>query len=218
MNIKITEQHRNWLVKNSESIDRHLFGSQLIGNNHGGSDVDLMVIYNLPNDYYRYMNIYPNMHLLQYDEPGHNEIWATHNQFFRGLFYGEGIIQIDIVLFNENFIYKNDIKDPVKLLRTKNTLKCLLGVAKRDLINKKTFFANKGYYMAKCIFENKYPDLDVIVKNEYNVTNEDISGLRKEVMKAHEKNEIQNFFIPDNVSKYERVIIESNNIKEFRYI
>lgn len=210
MNIKITKEERRRLVANE--TNRYLFGSHLFLMNTKHSDVDIAVIYDdpFPKTYL------PNIHQFQYDGKDFQEVWFNHDQFFKGLFNGDGIIQIDIVLFDKQF-QKDYPEDWLKVLRTKKVLKSLLGYAKRDLNSGRLFFAEKSFYLAHNIMYGHTPSTKEIRSLVMKVTQDDIKQLRSVVMDEYDKGTIQDYYIPECTDTLHRKQLESNNTREFRY-
>lgn len=222
MNIKITSEEFNLLKNNI--IKTYIVGSKLYGTDNINSDEDCLVIYEPIGDSDIY---YPNQHQLQYDDLKNNcqYIFTTKRQFFKNLFSGDSTINLDVILFYDD--YNNDQK--LNICRTYNIIKALLGFVKRDIKFVKTgksklFHVQRGLYCAEKLLNNELPKLDEIKKLNLNVDLKEVSDkcklVREKMNKLFESNQLtlypKNPIIDVN-STVEKKLIESNNIKEFRY-
>ena len=230
MNIKISKEQADFIL-NQNNYKTYLIGSRLYGTNKIDSDYDFLIIYkNFHNEIDMF---YPNYHQLQYDEIGDNKqlqlMFTSENQFYRNLFSGDATINADIVMFT-NFNNYND-SEKLNILRTFNIIKAYIGFAKRDIkyINKgknKIFHIERGLYCAEKLINNELPNLEDI-KFIYNNPNLDIKrlkqceeDLRYRCNNLFENNELTLFPklpIIDPKNDIEKLLIESNNIKEFKY-
>lgn len=228
MNIKITKQQADFIL-NQYNYKLYLIGSRLYGTNKSDSDYDHLIIYkNFHNEIDMY---YPNYHQLQYDNLEKNQqlMFTSENQFYRNLFSGDATINADIIMFTDFNDY-NDV-EKLNILRTYNIIKAYIGFAKRDIkyVNKgknKLFHIQRGLYCAKKLMNGELPNLDDI-KYIYNNPNNDIKSLkereeflRNKCNKLFENNELTLFPklpIIEPKNDIEKLLIESNNIKEFKY-
>lgn len=218
MNIKINKQQAEYLFSREQS--RHLIGSRLYGTNREDSDWDYLVIY---NSEFKSDSYLPNYHQFQYTEGDKDYIFTSEERFRMNLFSGDSTINADVILSRTNL---ND-SDKLNLLRTYNIIKAFIGFARRDTKHNKHRPSNlihihRGLTVAESLLENKLPTLDF--KNakleaiEYYTAWE--QSLRTRCNKLYEQNEILNypkqlFLEPHN--DLELLLIQSNNIKEFKY-
>lgn len=227
MNIKITKEQFDKLL--TFEIRRFLFGSQLHGIATIDSDFDYVVVVN--DKIYSFFDtkaVYlPNIHSYQFDCEGENTqyVLMTETQFYRGLFSGDGNMLADIVLLSGEF------ENPMFLCRTYKIIKAYLGVAKRDLklhgnVPKKRFHALRSLYMAEKVIDGVLPSVKDIklLYNSYGEYPPSKESLMKEqdLLRDTLNNMLNNSEI-DLYPKFEesnkliQIMVDSNNIKEFKY-
>ena len=220
MNIKIDKKEFNQLTK----IKSYIVGSRLYKTNRADSDNDYLVIYEAIGDSDIY---YPNYHQLQYDciESNSQFICVTERQFYKNLFSGDSTINADVIMFYED--YKDSEK--LNICRTYNIIKAFIGFAKRDIKflsqNKSSLFhINRGLYCAEKLLKNELPLLEDIqnlnISTDRFILTEHVDTLRKEMNKLYDSNLLTLY--PKEImctvkTDLEKKIVESNNIKEFKY-
>jgi len=220
MNIKINKTEFNELTK----IKSYIVGSKLYKTDNPDSDTDYLVIYEPIGDSDIY---YPNYHQLQYDciDSNSQYICITKRQFYKNLFSGDSTINADVVMFY------NEYTDSEKLniCRTYNIIKAFIGFVKRDIRflsqNRSSLFhVNRGLYCAEKLLKNELPLLEDIknldICSDIHKLIEKNDSLRKEMNKLYESNVLTLYpkeIICSVKSELEKKIVESNNIKEFRY-
>ncbi len=223
MNIKINREESEYLF--NLELNRYLFGSRLYKTNKEDSDSDILIIY---KSFHKESDIYyPNYHQFQYDDIENNiqYIFSSEEVFYKNLLSGDSTINSDIVLFNDNF---KNIEDKLNLCRTYKIIKAYLGFSKRDIkmFNKgknKLFHIQRGLYTAEKLINNEIPIIDDF-KN-FNINDlEELSNKEKQLREI-----INDMFDKDLLTLYpknslisgknslEIKLIESNNIKEFKY-
>ena len=222
MNIKITKEEN--LVLNHLTIKSYIVGSKLYRTDNFDSDTDYLIIYNSIGDSDIY---YPNSHQLQYDDIDNNSqyIYTTERQFYSNLFSGDSTINVDVILFYDDYTES----EKLNICRTYNIIKAFLGFVKRDIKflgkNKsKLFHVHRGLYCAEKLLNNELPILSDLTKlNMSSDTKELLSKcneLRERMNKLFESDELTLY--PKNPicsvkSSIEKKLIESNNTREFRY-
>lgn len=229
MNIKITKAEFDYC--NSFDSDKYLIGSRLYGTNREDSDYDyLYVMYESP---FKSSDYYPNFHQLQYDDLENNtqHIFTTISRFYANLFSGDSSINADIVMFSACPPIKCDvIDDSVRLnyCRTYNIIKSYLGFAKRDILRKnegknKHFHVARGLYCADELINNRLPLLSGLSSYSH-LSFEELmvlhNDLRKQLNSLYDANDITTYpkeFIVTPRNSVEQKLMESNNIKQFKY-
>jgi len=203
----------------------YLFGSRLHGVHTEESDTDVVRIigdgfYSRFNSVARY---YPNIHSFQYTEGKDNQyIWMTERQFWYNLFHGDGNMLADIVLLSEEF------DNSLFLCRTYKIIKGYLGLVKRDLklhpkFEKKRFHAARSLYMAGYLINNLHPSVKDIVtlKNNVMPSNEEMleleKTLRSRLNSMLDSGAINMYPMFDEQDLLAKMMMESNNIREFKY-
>lgn len=130
MNIHIDSRHLEFLTQ--QSIFTCPIGSQLYGTSTAQSDTDLLHIY--VESLNELNNPFSNHHQFQIKQDGVDHIFTSVRQFIRNLIQGDSTINIDVLMLTD--ICK---RIPVfQLLKQEiiwcyPVLKCLLGMARRDL-------------------------------------------------------------------------------------
>lgn len=222
MNIKITKEEYDYLMNNLNIIDKYVMGSRLYGTNSEKSDTDILVLY---ENYFESDNYYPNYHQLQFDDIDNNiqYIFSSISQFYKNLFSGDSTINADIVMFSMN------IDDKLNILRTFNIIKSYIGFAKRDIkmigkAKNKKFHAERSLYSAEELLNNKIPSLNVIKTlgdtytiDELKQKEEDLRSLCNKMFDDGILTMFPKIPIIKPLNDLEKKIIDSNNIREFRY-
>lgn len=217
MNIILTEEEHLFLQ--TQIIQTIIFGSRLYGTHNERSDTDKLCIYKT-SDIELHSGL-PNIHQFQFKDKDKNidYIYCSELQFWKNLLSGDSTINADIVLFTDLYPRK------LEICRTYKTIKAYLGFAKRDLQKKefkKLLHAARSLYCAEklinheipSIFEiqkifNDYLDYETLIKKE--------NDLRKNLNDLYNNNLINNFYIEECENILWRRLLESNNIREFRY-
>jgi len=225
MNIKITKEQHDRLCQTK--FTEHPFGSRLFGTHRPDSDYDFIRVYKYSNVFGDKNYYLPNIHSFQYDESDNNTqyIWMTLEQFYGGLWSGDGTMQADIFMFGD---YHKDVplKEKVEVVRTYKIIRAYLGVAKRDLklhnTKNKLFHANRSLYIAESLIGNNLPELNVIQSLCDNLANketvlEKVEIARKMLNSMYEKREIENYYVPLTKDDLLNVLLSSNNTREFKY-
>ena len=224
MNIKITKEQHERLSK--VPYTEYLFGSQLHGIATEESDRDFIRIYDF-KDVFAYNGVgkyFPAVHSLQYDDTENNcqYVWMTIKQFYSNLFSGDGNMVADIVLLSDQF-YK-----PLEMCRTYRIIKGYLGVGKRDLklhgeSEKKRFHALRSLMMAEKLIDNQLPTIEGIknlkkteLPSRQELFEKEIT-LRAKLNIMLEKGEIFHYPILPIEDNLLSLLLNSNNIKEFKY-
>lgn len=225
MNVKITKEQHELLLKRNPHYKEYLFGSQLHGVATENSDYDYIRV--ISDDFYEDFTtlgrFLPNIHSFQFDSDDSTQIiWMTESQFYQGLFSGDGNMLADVVILSGEF------ENPLFLCHTYKIIKGYLGVAKRDLKihkdnEKKRFHAFRSLYMASCLTNKNLPTTRGIkkLKTFELPTKEELFEsekiLREELNRMLDNGEITMY--PQFAEKNSLVntMVKSNNIKEFKY-
>lgn len=221
MNIKINKEQAEYIF--SREIARHTIGSKLYGTYNEESDTDILIIYDSFHDSDLY---YPNYHQFQYDADNIQYIFTTERHFWQNLFSGDSIINADIILSGDDDFLNNKLN----VLRTYNVIKSFIGFAKRDIKSfeqgkgkNKIFHANRCLYCAEKLLNNELPILEILPKLEtldIQQLKEKEQKLRAICNKQFEDNLLTKYPkkpIINPINKLEEMLIEANNIKEFKY-
>lgn len=225
MNVKITKEQHEYLC--TLNYKQYLFGSQLHGIANENSDFDyLRIINNSFYDNFKSLAIYlPNIHSFQFDNGKEQYVWLTEVQFYQNLFSGDGNMYADIVLFS------NEFTNPLFLCRTFKVIKGYLGVCVRDLKlhgnnKKKVFHATRSLYMAEKLINNELPLVTEIKQLhrdfEFNSTTKEKlemkeKELRKILVDMFNKQEIFLYPLFKEDNDLVQIIVNSNNIVNFKY-
>lgn len=234
MNIKISQEEHNELVNKYYSGKQVVFGSRLYGSHTEDSDTDIMMFYDLPISYNDMFKAYPNNHQFQYDDVENKTqyIWTCYSQFYMNMNKGDSTINADIMLFSDFFT--DDKKLKIAACRTYKILKAYLGFAKRDLKQgsiKKINHAHRGLTTVQALINGEIPsvnhfkfitDVDISVELKKRLKSELLikqEELRVELNLLYEQDKINlyNTELAKGLPKIWTKLIESNNIKEFRY-
>lgn len=226
MNIKITkEQHERLL---SAQVQEIVFGSYLFGTQDENSDIDYICIYDDEKIFGLNIQKYsmlPNIHCFQYDDVENNAqyIWCTQEQFYKILSSGDSTTFIDVMLFNN----EESPQDRLDVFRNYKSIKAYLGVAKRDMKlhrnnPKKQFHAMRSNYVAECLLKRELPNIDNIktfkdCRKYPNKIIEQTERLRIILNGLLHSGEIQMYYIPKTGDTLLDLLLQSNNIKEFKY-
>lgn len=223
MNVKITKELHDYLC--FQNYKEYIFGSQLHGIATENSDSDYVrVISDAFYDEFKTKAAYlPNIHSWQHDLDERTQyVWMTETQFYRNLFSGDGNMIADIVLLSGQF------DDSLFLCRTYKIIKGYLGVAKRDLKlhgnnEKKRFHAYRSLYMASTLMDGKMPSVKEIkalkqdALPDKEALNNRESELRSILNDILNKGEIDMYPKFEEGNKLVQVLVETNNIREFKY-
>lgn len=224
MNIKITKEENEALKKHF--LEMQIFGSHLFGVETEDSDEDYLCLYNPSSENWIALNAYPSQHQFQYDDVENNKqyIWTTPVQFWKNLNSGDSTINADVILFG-NLPIPEEF-NIIEVLRTYKIIKAYLGVAARDLKNHKVkgklFHAERSIYCARSLMNGVLPTIDVIQNIKINprtVTElkDEVTNLRSLVNDMYNNDVLKNYFIPRVEDPLLQTLLDSNNIKEFRY-
>jgi predicted nucleotidyltransferase len=227
MNIKITKEQYERLC--NLDYKEYLFGSQLHGIANKNSDYDYIRV--ISDDFYQSFTslaVYlPNIHSWQYDGENNTQyVWMTEKQFYHNLFSGDGNMISDVVLLSGEF------ENSLFLCQTYKIIKGYIGVAKRDLKlhgnnEKKRFHALRSLYMADELMDNELPTVEkikLLYKNysgvnlpskEYLVKKE--QELRNRLNEMLDKGEIDMYPKFKEENELVQIMMNSNNIREFKY-
>ena len=226
MNIKISSELHDQL--SAMEYKEYLYGSQLHGINNTTSDFDyIRVISNHFYDSFQTLAIFlPNIHSWQFENEKKTQfVWMTEKQFYHSLFSGDGNMIADVVLLSGEF------ENVLFLCRTYKIIKGYLGVAKRDLkmhgdMDKKKFHAIRSMFMAEKLMNNEVPSVQDI-KTLYKNTIHDLPSKETLLLREQEmRNELNNMLNQKQITMYpffdepselHRVLLNSNNLTEFRY-
>ena len=225
MNIKITKEDTYFI---SDSV-RHsyIIGSQLYGIAKKDSDLDYLIIYKSFHE--KADLIYPNYHQFQWDDSEYNiqYIFTSERAFWKNLLSGDSSINADVILFYDD--YNNSEK--LNICRTYNIIKSFIGFARRDIKNykagkgkNKLFHIERGLYCAEALLNNELPDINEfkLFRNDNIDTLEKAEKILRETCnKLFEQNDLTMYpknpiLYPIN-NKLEQLLVDSNNIKEFKY-
>lgn len=226
MNVKINNKLHTELCK--LSYKEYLFGSQLHGIATLESDFDYVRV--ISDSFYKRFNslakYYPNIHSFQYDGSNNTQyIWMTESQFYYNLFSGDGNMLADIIILSGEW----SEKDALHLTHTYKIIKGYLGVAKRDLklhgkIEKKRFHSLRSLMMAEKLINKELPNVGDIQMLKF-VTNlpskdkllEIETTLRERLNRMLDRGEITHYPEFKEEDELVEIMMNSNNIKEFRY-
>jgi len=224
MNIKITKNQADFISAHTKSS--YIIGSHLYGTAKENSDTDHLIIYRSFHE--NSDSIYPNYHQFQWDniEDSRQYIFTSDRQFWKNLLSGDSSINADIILFYNE--YNDDEK--LNICRTYNIIKSFIGFAKRDIKNYKSnkgknklFHIERGLYCANKLLNSELPileDFEFFGNIDIKILEDNEKVLREECNKMFEQNELTIYpknplVIPHN--ELELKLINSNNIKEFKY-
>lgn len=232
MNLKISREHHNRLMENM--ITKSIFGSRLFGTHNENSDYDFVCVYDFEEVFGRKEEEFshlPNIHSLQFDDKEDNTqyIWMSEKQFLRNSCSGDGTIISDIILFGE--LSHNPLSKEEKLLftRTYKIIKAYCGVAKIDFILhpnclKKRFHVLRSLYIANSLMDGDVPttkgvqDISLDIPNISKTLIEDmITSSRDRVTKMHDSGELNHYNIEDTDDELLDILLNTNNIGEFKY-
>lgn len=229
MNIKINKEDFDYIITNCEYVESTI-GSHLYGTNNADSDKDILVIY---ESFHKGLDLYyPNFHQFQYDDIENNiqYILTSKEQFYKNMFSGDSSINVDVLMFNGINESTRDVI--LNVVRTYNIIRAFIGFSKRDIKmfgkskgKHKLFHIERGLYCADELMENRLPDINhlkVIFDNPKTIDELRLLGteLHAKCTKLFESNDLTLFpklpiIKPKN--NLEKLLIESNNIREFHY-
>ena len=222
MNLKINKAQAEFILENYR-LKQYLIGSHLYGSQKVGSDTDYLVLY---KSFHEVADLYyPNFHQFQWDDMENNAqyIFSSERQFWKNLFSGDSTINADVILFADNE-YSQGQK--LNITRTFNIIKAFLGFAKRDIKQikgkNKIFHISRGLYCAESLLDNRLPLLTEFIFTESSVDKlaEREAGLRARCNAMLEKNELTLYpkiSVVQTENELEKLLVDANNIKEFRY-
>lgn len=233
MNNKIDLTTHIWLESNTKYRE-YIYGSRMLGNSTEDSDYDYIRIFNEEDLKFSSLGKYlPNIHALQYTEnQNYQYVWMTDRQFWQIFFTGDGSMLIDLVLFNDEFYIKECTEEKLNLCYTYKVIKGLLGITRRDLKKHKIWekrirYSKKSLYMAECLLDYTLPKLEIIkdILSSPVETSDKIikelqlkeNNLRSILNKKIESNELTYYPIFKESNEALTIVVQSNNIKEFRY-
>lgn len=231
MNVKINKQQHEYLCKHYSDYNEYLFGSHLHGIATEESDKDVIRV--ISNDFYDEFNIskatfLPNIHSFQYDDSENNMqvAWMTERQFWYNLWSGDGNMIADVVILSGHWD-----EPTIKLYTfTYKVIKGYLGVAKRDLklhpkSDKKRFHAWRSLKFASILLNGGIPTVSDIIKlKDEEVPSNSYMSLAESEIRAKlnvmlDRGDIRHYpeFAGFENNSLVKLMIESNNIREFRY-
>ncbi len=236
MNIKINKEEAEWLFKLEYS--RYIFGSYLYGTQKENSDQDILVIYNLPQDWECEHLLDRIHHQFQWDDVENNiqYVFTYQNQYWNNLESGDSTINADILIF-ENTNYKSQwkhvhYKETLNYCKTYNIIKAYLGFAKRDLKQytkkNKLFHAIRGLSTAYALMENRLItkqeliDIKDLITTDSSIFDINIlinleKELRKKLNDMYQKRKIKRYYIEESGDELLDKLLNSLNIDEFKY-
>lgn len=226
MNIKISKEEHEQLLK--WKIHESSIGSQLYGTAGEDSDTDVLCFYN-PSDQRMWETalVFPSQHQFQYDDKENNTqyIWTNILQFWRNLNSGDSTINADVVMFGSNPIPVDDVWR-LRAVRNYKVIKAFIGFAKRDLRNhkgkNKLFHAERSLYCAECLLNNELPTLEGIrfiadFPSELNELKVKEALLRRKANKMHDDGSLKTYTVHKVPDALLQKLLDSNNIREFKY-
>ena len=231
MNIKIDKDLKEYL--DTIIVKTVVIGSKLYGTSDENSDTDYLHIIKAEklglNE--ASLLVYPLIHQFQYDDKENNEqhLYTLPYQFLRNAISGESTINVEAMFFTD--VFKKQKEFDLTRFRTYKVLKAYLGLAKRDCrqIRKRRKHIVRALYMVKTLLKGEEPNLEDL-RNEM-MTNtqsgkelrEEVATLRSKITQMYNDGVLPLYGIPqssnplDNPSEVVRLLLESNNIKEFKY-
>jgi len=223
MNIKITEEQRSELW--SRKSQSQIFGSVLYGTQTEDSDVDILYYY---KDFTNFCGV-PNNHCFQFKKDNVDEIWVGVDQFDYLLQKGDNTIFPELILFSDSYPEKYKLER----CRTYNVIKSFLGFAKRDLHVGNKFGNIKRYkhairclYIAQTLLDNKLPLCSEFIEKQNTIIhnterlfqlNTDYEDIRRQMNEQYQDGRLNLYFIPKVSNPVHQLLIDSNNIKQFKY-
>lgn len=234
MNIKITKQDFDYIINKCEFI-KITIGSHLYKTNTENSDKDILIIY---ESFHKKLDLfYPNFHQFQYDDVENNiqYILTSKEQFYRNLFSGDSTINVDVVMF---YLYDGSnlnslsFERTLNMIRTYNIIRAFIGFAKRDIKmfksskgKHKLFHIERGLYCANELMENRIPDINQFkimfdnpkILDELCLLGTELHGKCTKLFEIRDLTLFPKLPIIQPKNNLEKLLIESNNIKEFKY-
>ena len=183
MNIHINTKHLDFLI--NQSIYHCPIGSQLYETATQNSDTDILYIYT--ESFNELNNPFYNHHQFQIKTNGIDYIFTSIRQFVRNLIQGDSSINIDVLMLTnicEVIPAFNQLK--VESATCYPVLKCLLGMAKRDLKlannAKKLGHVTRGLYCYKWLREKGfYTQKDIQDLSKLNLSHTQLKVIEKEL-------------------------------------
>lgn len=218
-----------------------IYGSRLFNVHREDSDYDIISLYDY-NQVFKEKFYYPNIHSFKYEDTENNvdRVLMTHEQFWNAFYSGDGTMYADIVLFNENIFLFDSFKlsgtlseKRLAMCRTYKVIKGYCGTAKRDLASISTIKdavekekiirrSTKNLYIAECLIENIFPEMETIQKIFLQDPVEQVSVLAgKETLLRQTANDlfnahkIENYFIHKTEDDLLNIMLHGNNLKEY---
>lgn len=221
MNIPINKEQADRLFPHTK--DSFLYGSRLFGTHTEESDYDIVMLYDY-KDVFDENYYLPNIHSFQYtnEEENVDIIFMTYEQFWKSFYDADGTLYADIILFSKMF--RQDKAQ--KMCTSYKIIKGYCGTAKRDLTSsgctdKIIKRSAKNLYIAKCLLNNKYPELNDI-KEIFNNNNLDVKELlktekliREQANELFNQNKLPNYSIPTTEDDLLNIMLHGNNLKEY---
>ncbi len=214
MNIKIDKTQRDEIISRKMGQEV-LFGSHLYKTATETSDVDVLYFY---KDFENNFGI-PYNHCFQYDEGNVQELWVGVNQFWYLLQKGDNTIFPEYILFSSGY----DTTQKMEICRTYNILKCFSGYIRRDLKNgsdKRIKHAKRGLFILNELLNNDLPTIKGFIHFSKAFTG-DLTKLsdklRVDLGVKFQNNEMPSFYVPKIGNNLHQLLLDSNNIKEFKY-
>ena len=235
MNIKITQEEHEYLYANS--YIEVVVGSHMYESNDCKSDLDILLIYDFKEMFGKQswkIKSLPNIHQFQYTDSINNVdyLYCTLEQFWKNQRSGDSTINSDIIMFSDEII--SDKQEKINHCRTLKVIKAYLGFAERDIKQyyrgvHKLRHAARGIYVAKMLMAGFLPlhsemkSPVKIIQDNYNPDywlphlKKECADARTNLMRMYENNEIPMYYIPRVGDPLLQKLLDSNNIKEFKY-
>ncbi len=238
MNIHIEETHLDYLRE--RSIFQTVIGSKLYGTGTEKSDTDILYLYVESID--ELNNPFFTHHQFQIKKDGIDHIFTSVRQFCRNLILGDSSINLDVLMLTniEEIIppfvlVKQEVKQVYPIL------KCLLGLAKRDLKlsthRKKINHAKRGLFCFNALrTKGHFTKEDIQQSIQEDLTKEALQDLQKryrtQLNEDYNQGQLTKYLSASTqqtmiayLQQLQRPtqnqlllkLLEANNIKEFRY-
>ncbi|MBX7227210.1 MAG: hypothetical protein K1X55_14335 [Chitinophagales bacterium] len=219
MNIIIQQEEHVFLQ--GLVIKKYRMGSHLYGLARPDSDIDYLCIYRTSE--VEKASGLPNGHQFQYKEssPSIDWIYCSELQFWKNLFSGDATINADIVLFS------GDWQNSLEICRTYKVIKAYLGFGKRDLKQikegtHKLYHAARSLYCAEQLLQNQLPTIQGIQdlhgsKQDVQDLIEKEQALRAELNRQYDAQALKTYYVDSCDHPLWQKLLDSNNIKEFKY-
>lgn len=197
MNIHIDSKHLDFLQE--LSLFSCAIGSQLYGTAHETSDTDILYLY--PESLDELQSPFFNHHQFQIKTTGVDHIFSSFRQFVRNLLQGDSTINIDVLMLTnlcEEIPAFQSLK--VEMTHCYPVLKCLLGMAKRDLKSAQSLKKRQHVHRGLACYEwlrtkGTYTTDDIqrllVTTPEVLILKEKEQALRKELNRDYDQNMIK---------------------------